>query len=107
MIVAPRSAAEVSGIASLSTERIALTEDRSLDLIALDQALDRLEARDSGLAELIEMRVLGGMENKDIAEVLGVSRRIVERDVRAATLFLLGEVRGVSGDADERRRPRS
>ena len=73
---------------------VALYESRSLDLVALDDALERLAAFDEELARLVELRFFGGLENAEIAEVLGVSTRTVERGWKTAKAWLgtaLGE----------------
>jgi RNA polymerase sigma factor (TIGR02999 family) len=55
------------------------------DLLALDEALQQLDPRQR---QVIECRFFGGMEEKDIAEVLGVSERTVRRDWVKARAWL-------------------
>lgn len=55
------------------------------DLLALDDALKQLDPRQR---QVIECRFFGGMEEKDIAEVLGVSERTVRRDWVKARAWL-------------------
>jgi RNA polymerase sigma factor (TIGR02999 family) len=55
------------------------------DLLALDDALEQLERRQR---QVIEFRFFGGMEEKDIALVLGVSERTVRRDWVKARAWL-------------------
>jgi RNA polymerase sigma factor (TIGR02999 family) len=55
------------------------------DLLALNEALEQLEPRQR---QVIECRFFGGMEEKDIAEVLGVSERTVRRDWVKARAWL-------------------
>ena len=64
-------------------------EARAMDLLALDEALERLARFDPRLAQLIEYRFFGGLTYDDIAEVSGLSVPTVKRDwVRArAWLF--------------------
>jgi RNA polymerase sigma factor (TIGR02999 family) len=80
-------------------EQFAIGEDRVLDLVALDQGLENLEKRDPRLAEIVEMRLLGGMTAAEIAEVRGVSSRTVERDSKMTTMFLLQQMD--AGDGSE------
>ena len=54
------------------------------DIVAVHQVLEELEAIDSRRAEVIEMRLLAGMSCAEIASVLGLSARTVERDWRVA-----------------------
>jgi len=67
------------------------SEERTVDLLALSDALDRLAEHDPRLVRLVEFRFFGGMSMSEIAELLDVSVRTVERDwVRArAYLFRL------------------
>jgi RNA polymerase sigma factor (sigma-70 family) len=55
------------------------------DLLALDEALEQLDPRQR---QVIECRFFGGMEEKDIAAVLGVSERTVRRDWVKARAWL-------------------
>jgi RNA polymerase sigma factor (TIGR02999 family) len=57
-------------------------------LIALDRALDELQAFDAGLAELTELHVFAGLEFGEIADLLASSERSVYRDWRMARVFL-------------------
>jgi RNA polymerase sigma factor (TIGR02999 family) len=59
------------------------------DLLALDSALDQLDAVDQRLRQVVELRFFGGVPQEDIARMLGVSSRTVERDWLKARLFLL------------------
>jgi len=68
-------------------------EERSGELIALDEALERLEEFDPRKARVVELRHFGGLTAAEAAEVLGVSVVTVERDWRAAKAWLAREVR--------------
>jgi RNA polymerase sigma factor (TIGR02999 family) len=57
-------------------------------LIALDDALARLGAADSRLMQVAELRVVMGMQVKEIADALGVSEPTVKRDWQRARAFL-------------------
>lgn len=58
------------------------------EVLALHQALERLAARDERAARGLEMAYFGGMEQREIACVLGVSIPTVERDLRFAKAWL-------------------
>lgn len=58
------------------------------ELLAVNEALDRLEAQDEQLARIVECRFFGGMPVADIAEALGLSMRTVERSWTRARLYL-------------------
>ena len=66
--------------------------ERSIDLLALDQALDRLEVADPDLARLVEARFFAGLSVEEIAELHEVSDRTVKRHWRVARAFLLREM---------------
>jgi RNA polymerase sigma-70 factor (ECF subfamily) len=59
----------------------------------LADALERLGSFDQRGASIVEMRFLAGMSNADIATVLSLSERTVERDWRAARAWLLESLR--------------
>lgn len=62
--------------------------ERQLDLLALDEALDRLEAADPELARLVELRFFSGLSIAETAAVLTRSTASVERDWRCAKALL-------------------
>ena len=63
-------------------------EDRAADLLALDEALDRLHAHNARLARVVELRFFGGFQYTEIAELVGHSVATVERDWVRARLWL-------------------
>lgn len=63
-----------------------------LDVLALDEALARLETVDAGLARLIELRYFGGSTVAEAAAALDLPLRTVERRLRAATAWLRREL---------------
>jgi RNA polymerase sigma factor (TIGR02999 family) len=65
---------------------------RSLDVLALDQALDRLAALDPAQARLVELRCFGGLSVEEAAEALGISTATAGRDFRSARAFLAREL---------------
>jgi RNA polymerase sigma factor (TIGR02999 family) len=68
-----------------------------VDVLALDQALDRLGERNERLRRVVEYLFFGGMTQEEVAAALGVSTRTVERDWLKARLFLHRELH--AGDA--------
>jgi RNA polymerase sigma factor (TIGR02999 family) len=63
--------------------------ERDVDLVALDHALQELQALDGDQARLVELRFFGGLSTEEAAQVLGVSSRTVKRDWRSARAWLL------------------
>ena len=59
-----------------------------VDLIALDDALTKLEALDERQCQVVQMRYFGGLGNDEIATVLGVSVATVKRDWSVARVWL-------------------
>jgi RNA polymerase sigma factor (TIGR02999 family) len=72
----------------------------SEDLLALDEALAKLEANDPVKAQLVKLRYFAGLSEEDAARALGVSRATVQRHWRYAKAWLLDELRG-AGDLHE------
>ena len=70
------------------------------DLLALDEALARLEAKDPVKAQLVKLRYFAGLSEEDAARALGVSRATVQRHWRYAKAWLFDELRG-PGDLHE------
>ncbi len=68
--------------------------DQPDDLLAVDEALARLEALDPELARIVELRVFGGLAHPEIAAAIDRSLRTVERGWRAARAFLARDLRG-------------
>lgn len=63
-----------------------------VDLVELDDALERLGGTDASLARVVELRFFGGCTNAEVAETLGVSTRTVEREWRLARAWLRAEL---------------
>lgn len=62
------------------------------EMLALDEALERLGERNERLAKVVELRFFAGMPKDEIAELFDVSIRTVERDWVKARLFLHREL---------------
>lgn len=75
-------------------ERVSLSlidtpsEEPDVDLIALEEALERLTALDERKAKVVELRFYGGLKTDEVAEVLRVSRATVEREWSFARAWL-------------------
>ncbi len=64
----------------------------SVNVMALDEALERLAAFDARAARIVELRFFGGLTVEETAEVVGASARTVKREWAAARAWLLGEL---------------
>ena len=63
------------------------------DVLALEQALARLEQLEPRLAKVVELRFFGGLVESEVASALGVSTITVKRDWKVARAWLLSRLR--------------
>lgn len=76
----------------LDPSRLAVSESEDVDLMALDDALIALEGVSERQARIVELRFFGGLPEAEIATILGVSERSVQRDWRIARAWLLSRM---------------
>ena len=74
----------------------------SLEVLALDAALNQLAEHDARKAEIIEMSYFGGLTQPAIGRVLGLSESTVRREHRIAILWLKKFMNTADWDADDR-----
>lgn len=74
-------------------EDMAATEQREVDLIALDAALDELATFDKQQSQIVEMRFFGGLSVEETAEVLALSPATVKREWSTAKAWLYREMK--------------
>jgi RNA polymerase sigma factor (TIGR02999 family) len=87
------------GVQHVTLDDVAVVaQDRTSDLVALDEALNELARVDPRKVQIIEMRFFGGLSAEDTAEVLKISPGTVRRDWSIAKLWLYRELGG--GNAD-------
>lgn len=88
-----RKAAKRNAGYKLTLEGIVeMPEARSLDLVALDDALHELEKLDPQQSRIVELRYFGGLSIEDTSEFLGVSAATVKRNWASARAWLLREI---------------
>lgn len=71
-----------------------VSQEKSAELVAVDEALTRLAALDRRKARIVELRYFGGLSVEEIAELLDLSSRTIKREWRWARAWLyraLGE----------------
>ena len=68
--------------------------ERDVNLVALDDALNRLAEMDPQKSKIVELRFFGGLSVEETAEVLGVSDKTVMREWESAKLWLYSELNG-------------
>ena len=77
------------GVRITLDESLGEAPDRSIDLVALDDALQELDAAAPRQARVVELRFFGGLEIDETAHALGISPATVKRDWTFARAFLL------------------
>jgi RNA polymerase sigma factor (TIGR02999 family) len=82
-----------------------VAESCSTDLVALDEALNRLAAEDPVKAQLVTLRYFAGLSVQEAADVLGISRATADRYWSYARTWLFCELGGK--DAEEKSRKKS
>jgi len=73
-------------------EEAAFAPQRDVNLIALDEALHRLAEIDAEKCRMVELRFFGGLSVEETAEVMGVSRRTIDRQWQTAKAWLHREM---------------
>jgi len=68
------------------------SQGQDVDLLALNEALDRLAKLDSQQSQIVELRYFGGLSIEDTSEFLGVSPATVKRSWSSARAWLLREM---------------
>jgi RNA polymerase sigma factor (TIGR02999 family) len=69
-------------------DALAVFEERTVDIVILDDALDRLAELDPRQGRIVELRFFAGLDVEDTARVLGLSKRTVEREWTVARAWL-------------------
>ncbi len=62
------------------------------DVLALDEALNKLAQLDQRQSQIVEMRFFGGLTVQEVAEVLGISKRTVESEWTMIRVWLRREL---------------
>ncbi len=81
------------------TEHTLVSEQKSAELLALDEALRHLAVEHERLAHIVECRFFGGLTVEETAEALGISAATVKRGWDTARAWLFQRLRG--GKPDE------
>ncbi len=74
------------------------TDELSIDLLAIDEALERLACRSPRQSEVAQLRLFAGMAVPEIAAVVGVSERTVKQDWKVARAWLARALRTAARD---------
>ena len=68
-------------------------EAKSEEVLRLDRALEELATKDPVLFQIVELRFFGGLQQSEIAEIIGKSERTVKREWAVARAWLARELR--------------
>lgn len=88
----PLSPASISLIVAAGADEAGLTVQTDEDLLALDEALQRLEAIDKRAAQGVELRFFGGLTQQEVAEVQQIDVATVKRDWVFAKSWLYSQL---------------
>jgi len=96
-----RHAAKRGGKASrtLLLETAIISDDRTVNVVAIDEALTKLAAHDHQQARIVELRFFSGLNIEETAEILEISPATVKRNWNMAKAWLTRELRN-TGDAN-------
>jgi len=87
------------GALQVSLDDVALvTETRSEELLALDEALEKLAVQDLRKSKIVELRYFGGLSVEETAAFLKLSPRTVKREWRMAKVWLYRALSGEKPD---------
>ena len=88
-----RRAAKRDGGSRLTLDEAAeLSKSKCVDLLALDDALNKLSALSPRQSRVVELKFFGGLSIEETAEFLGASSATVEREWAAARAWLYREI---------------
>jgi RNA polymerase sigma factor (TIGR02999 family) len=73
-------------------EALTVSLDDDEEILALDEALEKLASVDERQARIVELRFFGGLNIEETAAVLGVSKRTIEREWTACRAWLRREL---------------
>ena len=76
-------------------EAVALSPQKNEDVLALDEALEKLAQVSPRQAKVVELRFFGGLSVDEVAEALKVSKRTIEGDWTFARAWLAKELRDI------------
>ncbi len=73
-------------------EELQATDERDVELLDLDAAMNKLEGEDESQHTIVLLRYFGGLNIDEVADVVGVSSSTVDRQWRFARAWLLREL---------------
>jgi RNA polymerase sigma-70 factor (ECF subfamily) len=83
---------ECACLSVTSLDEIVIAPQRAVDVVALDEALDRLATVDPQQSRVVELRFFVGLSVEETGEALGISPATVKRDWATVKLWLYNEL---------------
>jgi RNA polymerase sigma factor (TIGR02999 family) len=81
-----------AGVSVVTLDENAIAPQAAVDIIALDEALERLATVDPQQSRVVELRFFAGLSVEETAEAIGISPATVKRDWATAKLWLYAEL---------------
>jgi RNA polymerase sigma factor (TIGR02999 family) len=82
-----------NSIEEMNTLDIGPITSGDIDVLEIDEALERLAAHNPRLAEIVELHYFGGLTYQELSETLKISEATVDRDLRLAKAWVLNQIR--------------
>jgi len=82
-------------------EGLAVSKERSDEILAVDEALEKLQAENPRQGHIVELRYFGGFSVEEVARILDISPRSVKRDWREAKEWLFDEIQKSAASSAE------
>lgn len=80
-------------------DALAFAPEQSMELLRLDESLERLAKMDARQAKIVELRFFGGLTVEQTAELMGISEKTVKRDWSVAKAWLHGDLKADYGNS--------
>jgi RNA polymerase sigma factor (TIGR02999 family) len=80
------------GVHITLNENVDVADEKAAEVVALDEALERLARMNERQSKIVELRYFGGLTEEQVAESLGISSRTVRRDWNLARAWLYREL---------------
>lgn len=88
-----RGGATTDSLQEMDGQELGPASAGEIDVLEIDEALERLAVSNPRLAELVELHYFGGLTYQELSETLKVSEATVDRDIRLAKAWILKEIR--------------
>ena len=84
---------ETSSLDEIQTLDLGPATSGDIDVLEIDEAIERLAGHSPRLAEIIELHYFGGLTYQELSETLKISEATVDRDLRLAKAWVLSQIR--------------